>query len=36
MRDNIYKLIAQLKHVEEAKGVSSDDKTQRLASGSVR
>ena len=28
MRDNIYKLIAQLKHVEEAKGASSDDKKQ--------
>ena len=28
VRDNIYKLIAQLKHVEEAKGASSDDKKQ--------
>jgi PiT family inorganic phosphate transporter len=28
LRDNIYKLIAQLKHVEEAKDASEDDKKQ--------
>ena len=28
MRDDVYQLISQLKHVEEAKGISDDDKKQ--------
>jgi inorganic phosphate transporter, PiT family len=33
VRDNIYQVISELKHAEEAKGISADDKksTQRLA-----
>jgi inorganic phosphate transporter, PiT family len=28
VRDNVYKLIAQLKHAEEAKGISEEDRNQ--------